>query len=48
MSPAHVLPVAMVVLSLGAALLYLFVADWGRGAYWLSAALLTYSVTFWI
>ena len=48
MTGAQALPVAMVVLSAGAALLYAFGADFGRAAYWSAAAVLTYSVTFWL
>ena len=44
---AHqMLPTVMIVLSVGAALLYAPTGDWRRVLYWLAAAALTYSVTW--
>lgn len=46
MQASKVLPTAMIVLSVGAALVYLSQGDIRRTVYWTAAAALTASVTF--
>lgn len=46
MRAALVLPVAMMVLSIGAALVYAYTADWRRAVYWTAATVITAAVTF--
>ncbi|MGH6683737.1 MAG: hypothetical protein ACRECA_07405 [Pseudolabrys sp.] len=43
---ARILPSIMLVLSLASATVYFIDGDWRRGGYWLSAAALTFFVTF--
>jgi len=40
------LPVAILLLSIGAAIGYSFAGDWRRALYWSAAAFITVSVTF--
>jgi hypothetical protein len=40
------LPMALVVLDLGASLVYALAYDWRRAIYWFAAAVLTSCVTF--
>jgi hypothetical protein len=39
-------PVAMLVLSVGAAVVYAHAGDWRRALYWTAATVITVSVTF--
>ena len=39
-------PVTLIVLDLGASVVYGFTADWRRSIYWFAAAVLTACVTF--
>jgi hypothetical protein len=41
-------PLVSIILSVIGAIGYAFAKDWGRTAYWVSAAVLTTAVTFWI
>ena len=45
MKPQHIIPVALIVLDLGAALVYLYHKDYRLAVYWLAAAVLTVTVT---
>lgn len=44
----HFLPCVLIVIDVLAAIRYAFDKDWGRVSYWLAAALITASATFWI
>lgn len=48
MIPLRLLPTMMIVLSLGSALVYAChdLSDWRHWGYWLSAAVLTFTVTY--
>ena len=41
----YAFPVTLILLDIGAAIVYAFDADWRRAVYWLAAAVLTGSVT---
>jgi len=41
-----IFPSIMILMSLGAAVTYLFDGDWRRTIYWIAAAILTTTVTF--
>lgn len=45
-SRAQYLPTAIMILGLGAAIVYTYTGDWRRALYWYAAAALTFSVTF--
>lgn len=45
MKAAYVMPGTMMVLSVGAAIVYLSQGDWRRAGYWLAAAAITFFVT---
>ena len=40
----HALPIALVVLDIGAAIVYLYHKDYRRAVYWIAAAVLTVTV----
>ncbi len=42
----RLLPIVMMLLSAGAAVVYTFDGDWRRALYWAAAAVITVSVTF--
>lgn len=46
MNRALILPVSMILLSLGSSVVYLLAGDVRRAIYWLAAAVITASVTF--
>lgn len=46
MNTTKLLPIAMIVMNLGAALVYAAYGDWRQVAYWAAAAVLTSAVTF--
>lgn len=41
----YAFPITLIVLDIGAAIVYAFDADWRRAIYWSAAAVLTWSVT---
>lgn len=43
---SKIFPSIMILMSLGAAIMYLYEGDWRRVTYWLAASILTASVTF--
>lgn len=45
MKLVHLLPAAMILMSIGAATAYAFDGDWRRALYWSAAAVITVSVT---
>jgi len=46
MTRAQLFPVLLIVLDIGASIVYACGQDWRRGIYWLAAAVLTATVTF--
>jgi hypothetical protein len=46
MNKSHILPLILIIIDIGAAIGYLPSAEYKRVIYWLSAASLTYCVTF--
>lgn len=46
MIPSQVLPTALIIIDIGAAVIYGWDGDWRRLIYWLAAAILTATVTF--
>ncbi|MGH6631127.1 MAG: hypothetical protein ACRELS_16980 [Candidatus Rokuibacteriota bacterium] len=46
MTRAQAFPAALIVLNLGAAVVYGYEGDWRRAVYWLSAAVLTVTVAW--
>jgi hypothetical protein len=46
MTPQAVFPMLLILLDLGASLVYALSDDWRRAIYWFAAAVLTATVTF--
>jgi hypothetical protein len=46
LKPAQLLPAAVILISFGAGIGYLFAKDWRRAIYWIAAAVLNAAVTF--
>jgi uncharacterized membrane protein YjjP (DUF1212 family) len=42
----YILPIALILLDIGASIVYLFQGDWRKCLYWFFASGLTYVVTF--
>lgn len=44
----RIFPTLLLILDLFAAAVYAYYGEWGRVVYWVAAALLTASITYWI
>lgn len=44
--PTQILPLVLILIDLGAAVVYALAFDWRRAVYWIAAAVLTACVTF--